>query len=121
MPFNTKFIFVTGGVLSSLGKGLASAALGALLQARGYTDLIARYLGSHAYSYLHAGQLGYLDHALANRSLLEQVSGATIWHINADEPDIFAYRERGAQPRLYPPGPYRSADHDPLVIGLELR
>ncbi len=31
----TKFIFVTGGVLSSLGKGLASAALGALLEARG--------------------------------------------------------------------------------------
>lgn len=93
----------------------------ALLQARGYTDLVARYLGSHAYSYLHAGQLGYLDHALANRSLLEQVSGATIWHINADEPDIFAYRGRDAQPRLYAPGPYRSADHDPLVIGLELR
>ena len=32
----TRFIFVTGGVVSSLGKGLASAALGALLQARGY-------------------------------------------------------------------------------------
>ena len=32
-----RYIFVTGGVVSSLGKGLASAALGALLQARGYT------------------------------------------------------------------------------------
>ena len=32
-----RFIFITGGVVSSLGKGLASAALGALLQARGYT------------------------------------------------------------------------------------
>ena len=32
-----RFIFVTGGVVSSLGKGLASAALGALLQARGYS------------------------------------------------------------------------------------
>ncbi len=32
-----KFVFITGGVVSSLGKGLASAALGALLQARGYT------------------------------------------------------------------------------------
>ncbi len=32
----TRFIFITGGVVSSLGKGLASAALGALLQARGY-------------------------------------------------------------------------------------
>ena len=33
----TRFIFITGGVVSSLGKGLASAALGALLQARGFT------------------------------------------------------------------------------------
>ncbi len=32
----TRFIFITGGVVSSLGKGIASAALGALLQARGY-------------------------------------------------------------------------------------
>src|SRR3984893_10991870 len=32
----THFIFITGGVVSSLGKGLSSAALGALLQARGY-------------------------------------------------------------------------------------
>ncbi|MBM3492196.1 MAG: CTP synthase [Alphaproteobacteria bacterium] len=33
----TRFIFITGGVVSSLGKGLAMAALGALLQARGYS------------------------------------------------------------------------------------
>jgi CTP synthase len=33
----TRFVFVTGGVVSSLGKGIASAALGALLQARGYS------------------------------------------------------------------------------------
>ncbi|WP_330083385.1 CTP synthase [Methylocystis iwaonis] len=32
-----RYIFITGGVVSSLGKGLASAVLGALLQARGYT------------------------------------------------------------------------------------
>lgn len=33
----TRYIFITGGVVSSLGKGLASAALGSLLQARGFT------------------------------------------------------------------------------------
>ncbi len=32
----TKFIFITGGVVSSLGKGIASSAIGALLQARGF-------------------------------------------------------------------------------------
>src|SRR4030043_436071 len=37
MGNNTKFIFVTGGVLSSLGKGLASASIGALLESRGLT------------------------------------------------------------------------------------
>jgi CTP synthase len=33
----TRFIFITGGVVSSLGKGISAAALGALLQARGFT------------------------------------------------------------------------------------
>ena len=33
----TRFVFITGGVVSSLGKGLSAAALGALLQARGYS------------------------------------------------------------------------------------
>ncbi len=32
-----KFIFITGGVLSSLGKGLTAASIGALLEAMGYT------------------------------------------------------------------------------------
>ena len=38
----SKFIFVTGGVLSSLGKGLASASIGALLEARGYKVAIQK-------------------------------------------------------------------------------
>ena len=38
----TKFIFVTGGVLSSLGKGLAAASLGALLQTRGLSVTIQK-------------------------------------------------------------------------------
>ena len=42
MSENTKFIFVTGGVLSSLGKGLASASIGALLESRGLTVTIQK-------------------------------------------------------------------------------
>ncbi len=42
MDTNTKFIFITGGVLSSLGKGLASAAIGALLESRGLTVTIQK-------------------------------------------------------------------------------
>lgn len=37
-----RFIFVTGGVVSSLGKGIASASLGALLQSRGYKVLLRK-------------------------------------------------------------------------------
>lgn len=36
MSENTKFVFITGGVVSSLGKGLASASLASILQARGF-------------------------------------------------------------------------------------
>ena len=42
MAKETKFIFVTGGVLSSLGKGLASAAIGALLESRGLNVTIQK-------------------------------------------------------------------------------
>ena len=35
-PLTQKFIFVTGGVVSSIGKGLSAASLGTLLEARGY-------------------------------------------------------------------------------------
>ncbi len=42
MANTTKFIFVTGGVLSSLGKGLASAVIGSLLEARGLTVTIQK-------------------------------------------------------------------------------
>ncbi|MBW2366119.1 MAG: CTP synthase, partial [Deltaproteobacteria bacterium] len=42
MAGNTKYIFVTGGVISSLGKGLASAAIGALLESRGLTISIQK-------------------------------------------------------------------------------
>jgi len=38
-----RYIFVTGGVVSSLGKGLSSAALGALLQARGFTVRLRKF------------------------------------------------------------------------------
>lgn len=42
MASNTKYIFVTGGVTSSLGKGIVSASLAKLLQARGYTVTIQK-------------------------------------------------------------------------------
>ena len=40
---NTKYIFVTGGVVSSLGKGIISASIGKLLLARGYKVTIQKF------------------------------------------------------------------------------
>ena len=41
----TKYIFVTGGVVSSLGKGLAAASIGALLESHGYTVTLQKFDG----------------------------------------------------------------------------
>ncbi len=43
MATKTKYIFITGGVLSSLGKGIASSSLALLLKARGYSVTIAKF------------------------------------------------------------------------------
>ncbi|MGI6454929.1 MAG: CTP synthase [bacterium] len=43
MSSNTRFIFVTGGVCSSLGKGVACASLGCLLEARGYSVALQKF------------------------------------------------------------------------------
>lgn len=93
------------------------------LVAGGFTDLVARYEGEEAYSYVFDGKVGYLDHALASEGLLEQVTGAAVWNINADEPDLIDYDmsfKKPAQDALYAPDPYRSSDHDPVLVGLEL-
>ena len=88
----------------------------------GYMDLIHKYQGEYAYSYVYDGQIGYLDHALASASLVEKVTGSIFWHINADEPDLIDYDtsfKLPAQDALYAPDPYRSSDHDPVIIGID--
>ncbi|HLF88423.1 MAG TPA: ExeM/NucH family extracellular endonuclease, partial [Anaerolineales bacterium] len=88
-----------------------------------YTDLLFHFIGEFAYSFVFDGQLGYLDHALASSNLMHQVTGATIWHINADEPDLIDYDTTFKGPNqdaIYEPDAYRSSDHDPVIVGLEL-
>jgi len=96
----------------------------AAIQNASYVNLIETFVGSQAYSFVFQGQSGYLDHALASPSLLTQTSGATEWHINADEPIALDYNTEFKSANhfstLYDPGPYRSSDHDPLVVGLDL-
>lgn len=94
------------------------------LKQRGYTNLIESLAGSGAYSYVFDGQRGYLDHALGTSSLTAQVSGVAEWHINADEPGVLDYntnfKSAGQIASLYAADAYRSSDHDPVVVSLDL-
>jgi predicted extracellular nuclease len=97
-----------------------------------YTNLVEKFGGKLAYSYVFDGQTGYLDHALASKTLLPQVAGAADWHINADEPPSFDYNDTvkdtgessfEAKPTalpLYEANQYRTSDHDPVIVGLKL-
>ncbi|MEO1683991.1 MAG: ExeM/NucH family extracellular endonuclease [Cyanobacteria bacterium J06631_12] len=93
------------------------------LESAGYTDLAEFFSeGSTPYSFLFDGQLGTLDYGLANSTLLSQVTGATEWHVNADEADALDYNlDFGRNPNLFDgSNPFRNSDHDPLIIGLDL-
>ncbi|MBD2042169.1 ExeM/NucH family extracellular endonuclease [Microcoleus sp. FACHB-672] len=96
-----------------------------VLRNGGLIDQLDRFV-ENPYSYVFDGQAGYLDHALTTANLSEQVAGVTEWHINADEPRILDYNlefktpSGGTSPDLYSATPYRSSDHDPVIIGLNL-
>ena len=102
------------------------------IESAGYTNLVSLFGGANAYSYVFDGQTGYLDHALANASLLAQVTGTAVWHINADEPPAFDYNDTILDPGeasfephpdalpLYLADERRASDHDPLIVGLSL-
>ena len=89
-----------------------------------YDNLIETYVGPDAYSFVFGGESGYLDHALARAGLAAQATGATEWHINADEPIVLDYntdfKSAGHIETLYAPDAYRSSDHDPVLVGLDL-
>ena len=88
-----------------------------------FTNLVAKYIGPLAYSFVFDGQYGYLDHTLSSGTLTPQVTGVTEWHINADEPDLIDYDtsfKPAAQEAIYAPDAYRASDHDPVIVGLDL-
>ncbi len=90
----------------------------------GFTNLNALFGGDYAYSYVFGAQWGYLDYALANASLLGQVANVTEWHINADEPPVLDYntnfKSAGQITSLYSPDAFRTSDHDPILVDLNL-
>lgn len=81
----------------------------------GYKDMIDQQGTIYPYSYEYKGQWGLLDHMLASSSLAGQVTGTSIWHINADESPEFGYNGRWSSQDIY-----RCSDHDPLIAGISL-
>ena len=100
------------------------------LEEGGFTDLARAFEGPEVTSYRFSGQVGTLDYALANGPLLDQVTGATTWNINADELVVFDYNEEATfgNPILRPDDQglfdgdlaARASDHDPVLVGLDL-
>ncbi len=99
------------------------------LQMAGYTDLLQSLIGTDVYSYVFDGQFGTLDYAMASDTLVSQVTGIDAWHINADEADALDYNilRFGSQIRsesqidsLYNVNAFRSSDHDPIIVDLNL-
>ena len=93
----------------------------ATIEGAGYTDLIEDFVGtgwaSGAYSFNFQSQSGYLDHGLASSALTPRVTGAALWHVNADEPAALDYNDFN-QPALFNPDQFRSSDHDPVIVGV---
>ncbi len=81
----------------------------------GYSMLI-----EDAYSYAYMSEFGSLDHALASAALAPMVNDAKVWNINSDEPPVLDYNQENIVDDLYANHPYRSSDHDPLLIGLSI-
>jgi predicted extracellular nuclease len=105
----------------------------AQLRGAGFDDLVALYQGADAYSVVMDGQAGYADHAFASAAMLEQVVGAYIWHINADEVEAFDYNDttqdafgeqfaerKPSGNELYAADAFRSATRDPVVVDIAL-
>ncbi len=94
----------------------------------GYVNQAIRANGNEptVYGFIFMGQSGSLDHVLASPALNQQVLGAAHWAINADEIPAFAYPETLPSSSLskpddfYSPDPYRSSDHDPLILSIKL-
>jgi len=97
------------------------------LTSSGYVDQIGRF-NSPGYSYVFDGAAGRLDQAIATASLSPKIVSAVHWHINADESLAQDYNLENKQPACTTcapdpydgSGPYRSSDHDPVLLGLSL-
>ena len=92
------------------------------METEGYVDIIADRLGGDLHSFVFDGQIGTLDYAFTTSTLAVQTTGVTEWAINSDEPDAIDYNTDNSRDTDMFDGtvPYRTSDHDPVIIGLQL-
>lgn len=88
------------------------------LLAQGFNNVESEY----AYSYVYDGQVGTLDYLLVSDSLLEKMTEAHVWNVNADEADAIDYNlDYGRSASYFDSGvAARNSDHDPVLVGFEL-
>lgn len=90
-------ILIMGDLNSYMGEAPIEA-----LEEEGFEEQLVRF-DANAYSYIYHGQKGILDHAMANSTMAEQVTGARVYHINT----AGGYN-------------YKYSDHDAVLVGLNL-
>ena len=90
-------ILIMGDLNSYMGEAPIEA-----LEEEGFEEQLVRF-DANAYSYIYRGQKGILDHAMANSTMAEQVTGARVYHINT----AGGYN-------------YKYSDHDAVLVGLSL-
>lgn len=87
------------------------------LLAAGWRDALSGLAAP--YTYVYDAQAGRLDYALLSPALAARLAGAAIWHSNADEaPNVGDHDDNEPESTMTP---WRSSDHDPLLLGLRLR
>lgn len=93
----------------------------AIKRSYGYTNLNSYFNGKKNYTYRFDGELGALDHALANTSLLPYVNAAYSWHINSAESDLFQYSSQYTGDLIKSDNEFSSSDHDPVLVHINLK
>ena len=84
----------------------------------GLINLNTQAHGADTYSYSYNGELGNLDHALANESLAAKLVGIDDWHINSVESNLFEYGSKYTGELVKTESPFSASDHDPVIIAL---
>ena len=89
-----------------------------ILGEQGLVNLNLHVPDRKRYSFVFQGEAGTLDYAFASDTLAEQVTGAELWHINADEPRVLSFEQvrYGPYEAYHDDSEFRSSDHDPVIV-----